>query len=139
MELFQSSLLKYWEFRPDEADDTNDDSAVSEGVVNKPSRPGTAASRNGGIMDGRESEADLVHGGKGKGKWPSRLLHRKSRMDIEESRDGPSPRPSEAELEEEKREEESRWAQELERIRATKRVPVIFFDEAHKLCVYSLV
>jgi hypothetical protein len=143
MELFQSSLLKYWEFKPT--------SPAEEPKPEEPNpRPSTSSegrrqassstTHHAETLHSREADATSVQSIQARGKWATRLFGRKSRMDLrakEEEAATVVPQEPISEVQAEKLEdevdEETKERQENERIRARKRVPVIFFDEAHKL------
>jgi hypothetical protein len=144
MELFQSSLLKYWEFKPS----TSSEEPKQEESKPRPStsegrrQASSSASHNVETLHIRDSDAASTHSIQTKGKWSTRLFGRKSRMDLrgkDEESTKAVPEEPVVEVREEKPEgevdEETKERQEDERIRARKRVPVIFFDEAHKLQV----
>jgi hypothetical protein len=146
MELFQSSLLKYWEFKPDlpseepAKEEKPRPSTSSEGKR----QASSSETRNSENLYGRSHETASLNQPKGKETWSSRLFGKKSRpdlrtLDVEAADVRPSVESTrEVEQEQEQEvDEETQRRQENERIRARKRVPVIFFDEAHKLYVMS--
>jgi hypothetical protein len=148
MELFQSSLLKYWEFKPDlpseepAKEEKPRPSTSSEGKR----QASSSETRNSENLYGRSHETASLNQPKGKETWSSRLFGKKSRPDLRtlevEAGDVRPSVESTREVEQEQEQdqevdEETQRRQENERIRARKRVPVIFFDEAHKLYVIS--
>jgi hypothetical protein len=144
MELFQSSLLKYWEFKPNLPDEEPKEETKPRASTSSEGRrqASSSSAATGEAIHSRDHDAASIHSVKGKGKWASRLFGRRSRMDLREQQDVVEPRPStapaeeaRAEPKEEEEDEQTKQRREHERIRAKKRVPVIFFDEAHKLSV----
>jgi hypothetical protein len=166
MELFQSSMLKYWEFKPDLPDEEpepqrkststpapNSNFAHQRGpsgssstsrTTPSPANPNPNPERIHSREGGGDREAHSLANGRAKGNWTSRLFGRKSQNDLRnidrQEADTPAPvldpssesRVQDEELVEEEN-EATKQARERERIRSKKRVPVIFFDEAHKL------
>ncbi|KAF5325469.1 hypothetical protein D9619_009745 [Psilocybe cf. subviscida] len=122
MELFQSSLLKYWEFQP----------ASSGGDGNEEGeKGGQRATRRSASTDTRTSNNTHVEQGsvsdfKSKSRWGFRSWGKgkgspgSSRMPEQRTSETESPQ---VEKGKEKEKEE----------RPPKRMPVIFFDESHKL------
>ncbi|KAG5645153.1 hypothetical protein DXG03_006776 [Asterophora parasitica] len=106
MELFQSSLLKYWEFKPFEEEENHNDSgrrhssdATSDVTHVNPGATGTASSKSK--------------------RWTFRRV---SKQKGRESLNLPRTSNAETGLESEPKKE-----------KPPKKMPVIFFDEAHKL------
>ncbi|KAF8062301.1 hypothetical protein FPV67DRAFT_1783190 [Lyophyllum atratum] len=108
MELFQSSLLKYWEFRPHDREDNH-------GLANGKRRQSSDATLN---SDHTHVNAGSNGASSNKSKRWTFLRGSKSK-----ARDSAKPRPSNGQ----------NGNPEKEHSKPIKKMPVIFFDEAHKL------
>ncbi|KAJ8521484.1 hypothetical protein ONZ45_g1802 [Pleurotus djamor] len=125
MELFQSSLLKYWEFQPDEGSPKDSKGkSTHRSTSNNPSRQNTedsdeqtrvgSSNGHGGSNHSKKSKWNIFRRGRFAGK--------KSASSSEAIR---NQRASDA--------EKDRQATESDKPKPEKKIPVIFFDEAHKL------
>ncbi|KAL0946076.1 hypothetical protein HGRIS_012348 [Hohenbuehelia grisea] len=129
MELFQSSLLKYWEFQP--LDKDSKDRQASSRQPNAPRRQDSNETRGGGT----EYESDRTRVGSSppasdsRRSWWARV---RTRVGGRHSSDGQAgakgSKGKQREHEPEKGSENGEKTNKPE-----KKVPVIFFDEAHRL------
>ncbi|KAG9226736.1 hypothetical protein CCMSSC00406_0008436 [Pleurotus cornucopiae] len=116
MELFQSSLLKYWEFKPETSQDDHSKSRHGANTRRKNSQETTSSHTRVGTPNdasgnnvGKKSKWNFFRSGRFK-RWSS---HKTKSAATEKTREVPE--------------------KEEERTTPDKKIPVIFFDEAHKL------
>ncbi|KAF9045485.1 hypothetical protein BJ165DRAFT_1528347 [Panaeolus papilionaceus] len=117
MELFQSSLLKYWEFQPQMDDHTSDTASASSKRTRRHDTDNTDTS--GGTRVGHGSEKSGP-----KTRWGFKMWGKKKHHHHHDPRSSQQI-TAEALAAQEKTEEAKKPAK--------KKMPVLFFDEAHKL------
>ncbi|KAJ8083104.1 hypothetical protein PM082_008972 [Marasmius tenuissimus] len=120
MELFQSSLLKYWRFDPFA---NEEDGKGKRGHKEEYSSSSATTDRTHVNPNGNHQQSSDHGQGQGKKKWKLRNLLRDRNKEKKRTDENPQRR-HEVEEQEPPREERERPA---------KKMPVIFFDEAHKL------
>ncbi|EIN14466.1 hypothetical protein PUNSTDRAFT_96359, partial [Punctularia strigosozonata HHB-11173 SS5] len=144
MELFQSSLLKYWVFRPqgEEEADVTLQKQKSDTLHPEAQRGGTVRRvETGSELTHVEREVDATHPPASDPahalpmqippshrKWTGKLFS--SRVDLQEEEEATK---GEEERRIPKQHQTANEGEEGERKNVRKKVPVIFFDEAHKL------
>ncbi|KDQ49112.1 hypothetical protein JAAARDRAFT_717595 [Jaapia argillacea MUCL 33604] len=126
MELFQSSLLKYWEHQPPPVEPASEDEGEDQkppppkveeqGVTRQPSKTKWTGRVFGGMRRGSKDSGRPAEEGKNKGRVSEDV--RRGEMGVGKEK-----------TKEKRREKEK----ELPREPEPKKMPVIFFDEAHKL------